>query len=251
MPFVRHGVTCRIPGLGLADGNVGYGAPRNQIDAWNMRQLWSRAIGFDASTIVGLRQVHGANVREVGTNDAGSGSAPGSEPAGRADALITRERGVTLMTLHADCLPILLVDPETPAVAAVHAGWRGTVEDVAGATVFAMQRAFGSKPSSLIAYIGPSIGSCCYEVGAEVVDLWRRRAGSFAGEALCNANGLTTLNLRQANQMLLQRAGVESTKMDISVLCTKCNGENWFSHRGQGAETGRFAAFISLAGSDE
>jgi purine-nucleoside/S-methyl-5'-thioadenosine phosphorylase / adenosine deaminase len=251
LPFVRHGVTRRVRGMGLADGNVGYGAPRNQADAWEMRKLWSRSIEFDAGRIVGLRQVHGADVREVGAADAGSGSTPGSEPVARADALITRDKGVTLMTLHADCLPILLVDPETPAVAAVHAGWRGTVEDVSGATVRAMQNAFGSKSSALLTYFGPSIGPCCYDVGGEVVDLWRSQAGSTAGEALSFEDGSTTLNLRQANQMLLKRAGVELTKIEISEVCTKCNGENWFSHRGQGAETGRFAAFIALIGSNE
>jgi polyphenol oxidase len=251
VPFVRHGVTRRVRGLGLADGNVGYGAPRDQVDAWEMRQMWSRAIGFNAGTIVGLRQVHGANVREVGGVDAGSGAAPGSEPVGRADALITRDKGVTLMTLHADCLPILLVDPETPAVAAVHAGWRGTVDDVAGATVFAMRRAFGTDPSKLLAYFGPSIGPCCYEVGGEVVDLWRGQAGSFAARALSIKDGSTTLDLRQANKMLLQRTGVDVTKLDIAESCTKCNGETWFSHRGQGSNTGRFAVFISMAGSDE
>jgi purine-nucleoside/S-methyl-5'-thioadenosine phosphorylase / adenosine deaminase len=251
MPFIRHGVTRRVRGLGFADGNVGYGAPRDQVDAWEMRQMWSRAIGFDAGTIVGLRQVHGATVLEVGGVDAGSGAAPRSEPVGHADALITREKGLTLMTLHADCLPILLVDPITPAVAAVHAGWRGTVEDVAGATVFAMQRAFGTEPSKLLAYFGPSIGSCCYEVGGEVVDLWRGQAGSFAARALCIEDGSTTLNLRHANQMLLQRAGFDVTKLDIAEVCTKCDGETWFSHRGQGSNTGRFAAFITLAGSDE
>ncbi|MFL5761522.1 MAG: peptidoglycan editing factor PgeF [Thermomicrobiales bacterium] len=247
-PFVRHGVTFRVPGLGAADGNVGYGIPRDQADAWEMRRQWAEAIEFDATSIVGLRQVHGANVIEVRSTDAGKGAAPGSEPLGRADALFTREPGVTLMTLHADCLPILLIDPTTPAVAAIHAGWRGTVEDVAGATVRAMKETFRADSSQLTAFFAPSIGPCCYEVGDEVIQAWRFQAGEAFTEAIFERNGTTFLDLRRANQVLLIRAGIMPNNIEVAAVCTKCGGESWFSHRGQGPNTGRFAAFIALSG---
>ncbi len=238
-------------GLGLANGNVGYGPPRNPSDAWEMRQVWAAAIDFDPESIIGLRQIHGSKVIEVHTSDRGRGAIPGSESMGAADALITRVPDVTLMTLHADCLPILLVDPDTAAVAAVHAGWRGTVEDVAGATVHALESTFGSDPSTLVAFLGPAIGPCCYEVGEEVIESWRLQAADSANDSLAETNGSLCLDLRRANQFLLTRAGVGVENIEISEICTKCDNDHWFSHRGQGADTGRFAAFIALSGESE
>jgi YfiH family protein len=250
-PRVIHGVTNRVRGLGSADGNVGYGAPRDRSDAWAMRQLWAKAIGIDAKTIVGLRQVHGSGVRVVTVADAGKGATPGSDPVDTADALITKDSGVTLMTLHADCLPILVFDPDIPAIASIHSGWRGTVEDVAGETVRALRTALGSDPSHLFVFFGPSIGPCCYEVGPEVADSWTRRAGQEAADALVRGNSNWMLDLRSANRHLLTMAGVHSANIEVSDVCTKCSGDQWFSHRGQGAGTGRFAAFIALAGAVE
>jgi purine-nucleoside/S-methyl-5'-thioadenosine phosphorylase / adenosine deaminase len=246
VPGIVHGVTHRTPGFGKADGNVGFGPPRDPVDAWAMRQAWSSAIGFGPETIAGLRQVHGSSVCFVTAADAGRGATPGSPPATSADALITREPSVTLMTLHADCLPILVVDPDLPAVAAIHSGWRGTVEDVAGSTVMAMQTNFGSDPSRLVAFLGPSIGSCCYSVGEEVADAWTNRNGHQSSQALVSREGSWILDLRVANTQLLIAAGLREANIEISDICTKCNGEHWFSHRGQGPDTGRFAAFIAI-----
>ena len=85
-PFVRHGLTCRVPGMGVAEGNMGYGPPRDQGDAWQMRQQWCTAIGLDPHRIVTMSQVHGTEVIHVTTDDAGRGAMPGSESVGRADA---------------------------------------------------------------------------------------------------------------------------------------------------------------------
>jgi purine-nucleoside/S-methyl-5'-thioadenosine phosphorylase / adenosine deaminase len=246
VPGIVHGVTFRVSGLGNADGNVGLGAPLDATDAWAMRQAWASAIGFELTTIVGLRQVHGSNVCVATAADAGKGATPGSEPAASADALITNDPGVTLMTLHADCLPILVVDPDLPAVAAIHSGWRGTVADVAGSTIKAMQANFGSDPSRLAAFLGPSIGPCCYQVGDEVANAWNSRNGHQSSQALVKKQGEWTLDLRAANSQLLVSAGLNEANIEISDVCTKCNGDNWFSHRGQGPDTGRFAAFIAI-----
>jgi YfiH family protein len=181
----------------------------------------------------------------VSREQAGTGARPGSGKIGLGDALITDEPGVVLLTLHADCLPLLLVDPFRPAVAAVHAGWRGTVADVAGTAVRGMVEAFASRPDTLLAYIGPAIGPCCYEVGPEVAAAWSERAGADAALAL-NGSGAPRLDLVAANRLLLARAGVSPTSVESSGICTRCHGEAWFSHRGQGATTGRFGAFIGL-----
>lgn len=248
---VAHGITGRAVGLDDADGNVGYSAPRDADRAWAARRAWCVAVGVDAARLAVVGQVHGAEVVRVGAAEAGRGARPGSGRAGLADALITDEPGVVLMTLHADCLPILLVDPERPAIAAVHAGWRGTVADVAGAAVQAMTAAYGSRPDRLLAHLGPAIGAACYEVGPEVAEAWRSAARDTPGVVAGAAPGEREhFDLVAANRALLGRAGLTEANMEAAGICTRCHGASWFSHRGQGPTTGRFGAVIALTGDD-
>ena len=249
LPGVAHGFTGRAVGYDAADANVGYSAPRDRTLAWAARDAWSAAIGLDAERMVTVGQVHGADVLGVGDREAGVGARPGTGPAGYADALVTDRPGVVLMTLHADCLPILLVDPDRPAVAAVHAGWRGTVAGVAGAAVAAMTRAFGTDPGRLLAAVGPAICAPCYEVGPEVVDAWTAVEGDPA--AVVAGTGPAArphFDLTTANRWSLVRAGLRPDRIDLAGICTRCDGEAWFSHRGQGPTTGRFGAVIGLTG---
>ncbi|MCA9879274.1 MAG: laccase domain-containing protein [Thermomicrobiales bacterium] len=253
VPSVRHGVTGRVPGLGLADGNVGFSAPRDRADAWRMRQHWCAAAGLDAARLVTLGQIHGSVAHVVRRGDAGRGARPGSEQIGLGDALITNQPGPVLMTLHADCQALLFVDPgsptRAPAVGVAHAGWRGTVADVAGATVVAMTAAFGTQPQDLLVSVGPAIGGCCYAVGSEVIEAWQALAGADWRVAVL-PGGHTHFSLRDANAYLLQRAGVLPANIERAAVCTQCDGDRWFSHRGQGAATGRFGALITIAEED-
>jgi YfiH family protein len=251
VPQVRHAVTGRAPGLGRADGNIGYSSPRDKADAWAMREHWCGLAGLDAGRLVTLGQVHGAVVHRVRCEDAGRGAQPGSDQIGLGDALITNEPGAVLMTLHADCQALLFVDPGSssrgPAVGVAHAGWRGTVADVAGQTVAAMAEAFGTPPQDLLVSVGPAIGGCCYTVGSEVVEAWQAQAGPDWQVAVSHADAVR-FSLRDANTWLLRRAGVLSARIEVSSVCTQCGdaGERWFSHRGQGATTGRFGALITI-----
>lgn len=251
---VIHGLTHRVEGMGKADGNVGYSSPRDKDDAWEMRQRWCEAIGVDANRMVLVGQIHGADVFEALPIHAGMGSSPDRPQAGYADAQITDQPNIVLTTLHADCLPILLVDPERPAVAAIHAGWRGTVEDVAGATVRAMVDAYGSDPATILAFLGPGIGACCNEVGPEVTAAWREQArdlGPLAELAVTIPHTREHLDIPRANTLLLQRAGILPEHIEISPICTKCSTDHWFSHRGHGAGAGRQASMIMLTGAEE
>ena len=251
LPGIAHGLTYRVPGMGLAEGNVGFGAPRDKADAWAMRQLWSRAIGVDPERIVTMGQVHGKAVVQVAGNDAGRGATPDSTNMGYADALITDAPDVVLTTLHADCLSILMVDPDRPAVAAVHAGWRGTVVDVAGATIRAMRAAYGTDPATIRAFLGPAIGVCCNEVGDEVIAAWREQAadlGPLADLAIQRPGPKDHFDVPRANALLLQRAGVLPEHIEISPICTKDSRDSWFSHRGHGAGAGREGAMIAILG---
>ena len=154
LPFVRHGITRRVPGLGNADGNISYSEPRDPEDAWRMRQWWCRSLGIDPGTLVTAHQVHGAGVGVVDRSKAGAGSAPGTGLFGQFDSLITAEPHVAVMMTHADCLAVILCDPQTRAVGVVHAGWRGTVLDVSGTAVRSMVETFGSGPEEILAFMG-------------------------------------------------------------------------------------------------
>jgi YfiH family protein len=251
VPHVRHVVTGRARGLGQADGNIGYSPPRDKADAWTMRQHWCGLADLDPTRLVTLGQIHGAVVHQVQRDDTGRGAQPGSDQIGLGDALITNQPGPILMTLHADCQALLFVDPgsptRTPAVGVAHAGWRGTVANVAGRTVAAMTERFGTPPQDLLVSVGPAIGGCCYTVGAEVVQAWEALAGDEWRGAVRQDEAMY-FSLHDANALLLRRAGVLPEHIEVSTVCTQCNenGERWFSHRGQGASTGRFGALITI-----
>ncbi|CAN5882785.1 peptidoglycan editing factor PgeF [soil metagenome] len=243
---IHHGITRRAPGVEPAEANISYTAPRDQATAWAMRQHWCSAMGIDASTLAVPRQVHGSDVAIATASDAGAGATPGSSLFAGADGIITNEHGVALMTTHADCLPILMYAPGRQAVAAVHAGWRSTVTNVAGNTVSAMNNAFDVRAGDIHAFFGPAICASCYEVGPDVVDAWGILGAGGGSDVIKRDAGRTMFDLVAANQTLLLIAGVPIDQMDISNICTKCNDGEWFTHRGQGPLTGRFGSIIAL-----
>ena len=161
------------------------------------------------------------------------------EQIGEGDAIISSEPGVAVGIRTADCVPILLVDPSHHVVAAVHAGWRGTAANIAGATVAEM-RSRGSRPEDLRAAIGPSIGSCCYDVGPEVTQALSR--WQVTQPARGSAKIRTTVNLPAINETQLHEAGVSD--IWISGECTYCNPERFFSFRREKEQAGRMLTFV-------
>ncbi len=246
LPFIRHGITRRVPGLGAADGNISYSEPRDPVSAWAMRQFWCQTMGIDPRSLVTAHQVHGNAVGVVPGRSAGTGSAPGTGLFGKFDSLVTSDPNVAVMMTHADCLAVVLCDPQTRSVGVVHAGWRGTVTDVSGAAVRAMIDSFGCGPEEILAFIGPGICRECYSVGDEVVEGWRDSMSMSGESALSRSNGTWNFDLAEANRLQLRAAGLRDDAIERSGVCTKCSGETWFSHRGQGPTTGRFASIIAV-----
>lgn len=242
--WVRHGITTRMTGLGQAEGNVGYTAPRDVQDAWRMRQLWTRAVGLDPARIVRVRQIHGDDVAVAVDADGRRGGRPDAGEAPIADAIVTATPGLALMTLHADCLPILLADRRHRVVAAVHAGWRGTLLDTVGATVRRMAGEFGSSPADVAAFIGPGISVGAFAVGEEVVSAFEDRWS--VADIIERSGPRSHLDLKRANVYQLEQAGVPRSSIEISPLCTVADQDRMFSHRAQGPNTGRFAAIIGI-----
>ena len=150
------------------------------------------------------------------------------------------------MLTFADCLPILLVDPHRPVVGIAHAGWRGTVAGISPAVVAAMAEAFGSDPREMLATIGPGIGSCCYEVGREVILEFAEKLGDVRPHVRIDQERRHFLNLASANRQLLLEAGLRDDHIQLDTLCTACRTDVLYSHRYENGRTGRFAAIIGI-----
>ena len=155
-----------------------------------------------------------------------------------------RKENVTLFMRFADCVPLMLHDPRTGVIGVAHAGWMGTLRDVAASTVNAMKKNYGTNPADIIVGIGPSIGPDHYEIGADVILQVMQKFGDDSERVLKSHNGKIHFNLWEANRMLLERTGVEH--IDVSGICTACNIQDWYSHRAEKGRTGRFGALISL-----
>ncbi|HEY3315259.1 MAG TPA: peptidoglycan editing factor PgeF, partial [Bacillota bacterium] len=169
-----------------------------------------------------------------------------------ADALITDEPGLTLLIGCADCVPVYLVDPDLPSIGLAHAGWRGTVGRIAAKTLEAMAQAFGTRSGRVLAAIGPSIGSCCYEVD-EAVAGPLREAFPEDWPLLLDPGlrpGRWQCDLWAANRTALIQAGVAADRIRVASLCTACNHETFFSHRASGGRAGRMAALLALNDSE-
>lgn len=203
-----------------------------------------------AERLAMLAQVHGTGVVAI----RGSDSLP--ERTRTGDALTTNQSGVAVAVRVADCVPILMADRATGAVAAVHAGWRGTAAGVGVAAVAALEREFGCGPSNLVVAIGPSIGPCCYEVGSELVDAF---AAAGHGRHLIDrwfvsrppARGdreraRLHLDLVTSNRDQLVLAGVPDDQIYASGLCTAMHLDVLTSFRAEREQAGRIAGVIGV-----
>jgi YfiH family protein len=214
------------------------------------RQDWSRvAEAVGTERVATLEQVHGREVVTI-TRDI---PAPAQPP--RADALVSNHPAVAVAVRTADCVPLLLADTVTGAVAAVHAGWRGTVAGVASAAVHALRDGYGVTPRTLVVAIGPSIGACCYRVGQDVVDAfaeaghaaldrWLVRRDPGSGVRDSDVHPDVRLDLIAANRDQLILAGVLETRIHACGLCTAMHLDVLTSYRAERENAGRLAAAI-------
>jgi hypothetical protein len=179
--------------------------------------------------IVVPRQVHGIDIADA---------VPGDAP--RADGVVAGRPGFLVGVVTADCVPVLLVDRQRRVAAAVHAGWRGAAAGVVEAAVARL----GIPPTDVEAAVGPAIGGCCYEVGAEVAQAFRARTGEITAKAWTEANGRPHVDLRAAIRLLLHAARVRN----VALLgpCTACD-RRYHSYRRDGAGTGRQLSFVGWA----
>lgn len=199
------------------------------VEADNRREFFG-ALGFRESSVAAAAQVHGNKIEIV--------DGPGLSP--ETDALVTGKIGLLLAISVADCVPILMFDKKTKTAAAVHAGWRGTVKSIASTAVEFLEHEYGSKPEDMLAFVGPSAGVCCYEVGEEV-------AANFAEEFIepGKTPGKYKLDLKAANAEQLTDRGIPRGNIEVSEYCTICNYD-FHSFRRDGESSGRMLAVIGI-----
>ncbi len=204
------------------------------------RRKAAEAIGFPLGKSVTCAQVHSSHIAVVTANDAGRGAFSYEDTIPNTDGLMTKELNLPLMLFYADCTPVVLLDTQGPAIAVLHAGWRGSVGKIAKKGVLAMQEVFGCHPKNLLAGIGPSIGPCCYEVDQAV----RRQAAGYENCFKPNGEGHYLLDLWQLNTIQLLEAGIPAEHIYQAACCTKCHQDLFFSYRGEQGRTGRLAAIL-------
>ena len=255
IPWLKCGFSTKLGGVSkgiFSTMNMSFTRGDDEAHVRENIRLFSESVGFNGESIVMPHQCHSTNVRIVGTDDCGCGvTKPGCIE--EIDGQIAAEKDVVLYCMGADCVPVFFADIDKRIVAASHAGWKGTVEDIVGVTVNMMSEKFGCDPKDIKAVIGPSICMDCYEVSEDValrfIDRYSTvhtvvRPASLNYEN--NPTGKYFLNLWEANRLNLLNAGLDPENIEISGYCTKCHPDMLFSHRYHGENRGVNIGFIYI-----
>jgi polyphenol oxidase len=274
--WLIHGFSTRVGGIttvyrsGNLDLNLGFTDSDDRETVAANRGLFVAAAseGKEILGLVTLRQIHSSLIRRVSAKDIRENGAPALL---KGDGLMTGEPGVLLGIQTADCIPVLLADRKQRAVAAFHAGWRGTLARIVENGVGRMRLEFGSRPEDLIASIGPGIGQCCYSIGIEVREQFESQF-LYASELFrevydsepvrqkypmlfltARAPGHSDigpslhLDLAEANRRQLLAAGLRKGAIFLTGQCTGCHTDRFFSHRIERGFTGRMMSVIGVA----
>ncbi len=252
-PGLIHGFSTRLGGVSegpFASLNFRGGGPEPDVRE-NVRENYRRfceALGTDVHNMVQSHQVHEDTVRHVTGADRGKGLFAATDYT--ADALVTDEPGLSLMVFSADCIILLLHDPVTASIGAVHAGWRGTALDLPAKTVGEMGRLFGAKPEDIRVAVGAGIGPCCFETHDDVPDAMRSAFGGGAEAHIRPKGEKWTVDLKGINAWRLRAAGVREENIDVCTACTACRTDLYWSHRITGDRRGVQGALIALPGEE-
>jgi YfiH family protein len=241
----RQGGVSKPPFAAL---NLGQSVGDDRAAVEENRRRFFGGFGIAQKHVVRAKQVHGDGILRVDAELVGRTGFPHflvDEPA-EFDALITDLPGLALAVSTADCLPILIHDPVRRAVAAVHAGWRGTAKGIAARAIAAMRAAYGTDSADCRAAIGPGIRRCCFEVDAAVGGAMAGALPSWERHATANRPGHWLLDIAGVNRALLESAGLRADRIDDVGLCTSCRNDQFFSHRAEKGRTGRMMNFILL-----
>lgn len=203
------------------------------------------AIGVSMDSLVLSKQVHETNIVEVTSLNKGNGIIYPNKWES-VDGIYTKERNVTLVTHYADCVPLFFYAPKSKVIGMAHAGWRGTVREIAKVMVDLWKNKEGINLEEIEVAIGPSIGSCCFEVDKEVADEFVHLFNESQFIKYNPLNGKYNIDLWECNKQILIKSGILEKNISISGICTCCNKDLFFSHRASEGKRGTLGAFMAL-----
>lgn len=240
--FTRHGGFSEAPYDSL---NVRYTIGDSDYSVTKNRQQIAETLNTSPEKLVSANQTHSANIHFAGSSLESKTSKPNEVPD--TDAFITTQPNLHLLIQTADCQPVLIYDPTHHIVAAIHSGWRGSLQDIIGLTVRRLVKDFSSKPQDLLVGIGPSLGPCC----AEFKNYQQEFPQSFIDAHSAHINSDSHIDFWQISVSQLLSTGVLPQNIETSEICTLCNSKDFFSYRAANRakpphSTGRFATTITL-----
>ncbi len=244
-----HGFSTRVGGVSPLEHtktlNLAFGRGDEDRTVLENIRRFADAVGFDADALVSVPQIHSDIIIPVCADILGEGVFKKTELAGDGYIITERDRFAAIKT--ADCVPVLLYDPKGKICAAVHAGWRGTFSLIAKKAVEKMV-SLGSEPRDIRAAIGPAIGGDCYEVGGDVYTEAAKASRALAEAVFTprEEKGKYLCDLKKANRIILEEAGLKAEHIDVCTLCTHCETELFFSHRASGGLRGTMMSVIGI-----
>lgn len=212
------------------------------------RKNFLNPLNIDLNSLVLMEQMHGDNIEIIDYRQRGAGALDQKTKIKATDGLITNTTNAALGIFTADCLPVLFFDPVKNVIGAVHAGWKGVLNEICVKMINKFSQFYHSKPEDLIVYLGPGIGGCCYEVSQcddKRFEQYKKIFNSNS-EVIKEKNNLIYLNLKKAVEKQLLSVGIRLANLEISSICTYCDQRNFPSHRREGKD--RFRDFFSVIG---
>lgn len=229
----------------LESMNLGFNRGDLDENVLKNHKIFAKAVGFPYENIVTTNQTHTTNVRVVTKEDCGKGITKDRDYSD-VDGLITNVPGIVLTTYYADCVPLYILDPVNKAIGLSHSGWKGTVKRIGDNTLKLMNENYGTNPKDVICCIGPSICQDCYEISEGVANEFINEFGKNNKILYNKGNGKYQLNLWESVKQVFLDAGVEYDNIYTTDICTCCNKDELFSHRGHHGKRGNLAAFLML-----
>lgn len=247
--FINHAFSTRLGGVSegeFTSMNMAFNRGDNPENVTENYKRICKSAGFDFDSLTASAQDHNTFVRAVTSENKGVGIYKPRD-LHSVDALVTNEKGVTLVTYYADCTPLFFVDTKQKAIGLAHAGWRGTVGRIGEKVVKKMTELYGTNPADIIAAIGPAISVCCYEVDKPCADNFYALSDLDSSRFVFpKENGKYMIDLLETNRQILVAAGVKNENITVSDVCTNCNSELLWSHRATKGKRGTMSAFMCI-----
>lgn len=233
--FLHLNLICAFNMRSCGNMSLFYGDTKDSLEN---RKNFLNSLGIAYHNLVCAKQIHGSRVRYIQETDRGKGALAYNTAIDDTDAFITDKTNLPLAIFTADCLPIFLYDPATPAIGLIHAGWRSTKENITVKAVQFMQEKFSTQVKDLYVGLGTAIRGCCYKVGREF--------NSLFPSDLIQRNGDYYLDLARINKIQLLDLGVKEINIFDSKICTYCQNKDFFSYRREGSACGRIMSVMML-----